>query len=235
MVNKTDNVSPNGKWEFNEDVAMCFENMLERSIPQYEVMRDTTTSLGINTLNTHETKRILDIGCSDGLSLKRYIDQYGHFATYTGIDVSEAMLSKARDRLGDIAKLYNLDLRTNFPDGKYELIQSVLTIQFTPIEYRQQIIQNIYDHLEHRGVFLMVEKVLGNCHELNRLMVDEYYQMKKLNGYTTEQIERKKLSLEGVLVPVTSSWNIDLLCQAGFKKIDTYWRWMNFVGYIAIR
>lgn len=28
-----DNVKPGEKWEFNEDVAACFANMLERSIP----------------------------------------------------------------------------------------------------------------------------------------------------------------------------------------------------------
>ena len=35
--------------------------------------------------------------------------------------------------------------------------------------------------------------------------------MKQLNGYTLEQIERKRQSLEGVLVPVTNDWNINLL------------------------
>jgi tRNA (cmo5U34)-methyltransferase len=43
------------------------------------------------------------------------------------------------------------------------------------------------------------------------------------------------LSLEGVLVPVTSDWNIDLLKQAGFRQIDVFWKWMNFVGYIAFK
>ena len=59
--------------------------------------------------------------------------------------------------------------------------------------------------------------------------------MKKQNGYTEEQIERKRLSLEGVLVPVTSDWNIDLLKQAGFRQVDIFWKWMNFVGYIAFK
>lgn len=34
-----DNVSPNGKWEFDSEVARCFANMLERSIPDYRSMR----------------------------------------------------------------------------------------------------------------------------------------------------------------------------------------------------
>ena len=42
-------------------------------------------------------------------------------------------------------------------------------------------------------------------------------------------------SLEGVLVPVTASWNEELLAKAGFKQIDCFWRWMNFAGWIAIK
>jgi tRNA (cmo5U34)-methyltransferase len=66
-------------------------------------------------------------------------------------------------------------------------------------------------------------------------MVDLYYKMKSDNGYSQEQIERKRLSLEGVLVPVTAKWNEELLKQAGFKYIDCFWRWMNFAGWIAIK
>lgn len=81
----------------------------------------------------------------------------------------------------------------------------------------------------------MVEKVLGSTDILNQAMVNNYYEMKKTNGYSEEQIERKRLSLEGVLVPVTSDMNINLLKSAGFRQVDVFWRWMNFVGYIAIK
>ena len=41
-----DNVKPGEKWEFNEDVAACFANMLERSIPDYKSMRALTYKAG---------------------------------------------------------------------------------------------------------------------------------------------------------------------------------------------
>jgi tRNA (cmo5U34)-methyltransferase len=236
----TDNIIPNGKWEFNEDVSQCFEDMLARSIPQYDVMRDAVFSLGVKILDKHKVKNILDIGCSDGLGLERFVRHYGALCRYKGIDVSEPMLEQARKRFEGLIKtnfvsINCMDLRIAFPLDRYSLILSILTIQFIPIEYRQSIIQKIYDHLEPNGALLMVEKVLGNCNELNEIMVDEYLNMKEVNGYTREQIERKRLSLEGVLVPVTSNWNVDLLKQAGFRKIDVFWRWMNFEGYIAIK
>lgn len=241
-----DNVIPGTRWEFDEYVTDCFEDMLERSIPQYSVMRKSVSKLSnaIVSSNKNTDINILDIGCSDGLmikSLKENIDCLNKNITYTGIDVSEPMLKKAKHRFLDeilnrTVQIYNCDLRTDFPSGNYDLITSCLSIQFTPIEYRQHIIQNVYNSLnQSNGVFIMVEKVLGNTDSLNRLFIDTYYDMKRENGYSDEQIERKRLSLEGVLVPVTNSWNIELLKQAGFRQVDVFWRWMNFVGYIAIK
>ena len=47
-------------------------------------------------------------------------------------------------------------------------------------------------------------------------MVDLYYQLKAANGYSSDAIERKRLSMEGVLVPVTARWNEELLRTTGF-------------------
>ena len=215
--------------------------MLSRSIPQYNVMRSSVVSL-VGSISEIEGLRdfsLLDIGCSDGLMLKSIIEKY-NTGKYVGIDVSEPMLNKARSRFKDeidcgAVAIQNCDLRHDFPTGEYNFITSILSIQFTPIEYRQDIIQNVYDSLLPSGAFIFVEKVLGNTSLLNNLFIKEYYAMKSDNGYTDDQISRKRLSLEGVLVPVTNNWNLDLLNQVGFRQVDIFWRWMNFCGYVAIK
>lgn len=242
-------VYTNGKWEFDSNVADCFEDMLERSIPQYDVMRDSVATLAFDIVNNlgcnDRTINILDIGCSDGLMIERMNNKFNAISDtriqFTGIDTSDPMILKAKHRmLNEVidgrVNISKCDLRVDFPSGIFDVITSVLSIQFTPIEYRQKIIQNIYNNLStNNGCLLMVEKVLGNTDKLNQLFVKNYYDMKLENGYSQEQIDRKKLSLEGVLVPVTSDWNVDLLKQAGFRQVDVFWRWMNFVGYIAIK
>lgn len=239
-----DNVQPGDKWEFDKAVADCFEDMLSRSIPQYEIMRESVVSLAHDMIYNDVKKEnfsILDIGCSDGLMIERLVERLGNKGYYTGCDISEPMLKKAKyrflDRILDHqVVIKKCDLRDDFPEGFFDVITSVLSIQFIPIEYRQAVIQKVYDRLcPKNGCFIMVEKVLGNTDKLNKLFVKNYYDMKSKNGYSQEQIERKRLSLEGVLVPVTNDWNIDLLKQAGFKQVDVFWRWMNFVGYIAIK
>ena len=243
-----DNVVPGDKWEFDESVAECFEDMLSRSIPQYEVMRNAVVSLAYKPIidAKKKTASFLDIGCSDGLMIERLI-AYGRERIkdypecnydYLGVDVSEPMILKAKNRFSDNRRvdIQNRNVCTDFPKDFFDVVTSVLAIQFTPIEYRQSIVKSVYDSLSYKdGIFIMVEKVLGNSATLNNMFVDTYYDMKRKNGYSQEQIDRKRLSLEGVLVPVTNDWNIDLLKQAGFRQVDVFWRWMNFVGYVAIK
>jgi tRNA (cmo5U34)-methyltransferase len=108
-------------------------------------------------------------------------------------------------------------------------------MQFTPIEYRQRIVRDVWRHLAQNGAFIMVEKILGATADLDALLVDRYYQMKRESGYTQEEIDRKRLALEGVLVPMTAGWNEELLAQAGFAQVDCFWRWMNFAAWVALK
>ena len=230
---------PDDKWEFNSGVANCFEDMLQRSIPQYDIMRNSVIYLSAHFLDKTNFC-LLDLGCSDGLGTQDFITKYGAHGKYTLVDCSEPMLDKARERYSGwvqtrVVDIMNMDLRKEFPKGVYDIILVELTLMFTPINYRQRIIQNIYDHLKSGGVVFIVEKVLGESALINDLLVEEYHDLKRNNGYSDEQIERKTLALEGVQVPVTNSWNMEMLKQAGFRQIDVFWRWANFVGYIAIK
>lgn len=229
-----DNTNPKGKWTFDSDVALVFDDMLSRSIPQYDVMRNAVTQIGAKY--AIDDTYIIDLGCSRGKALKPFVDLLpnNHFL---GIEISEPMALAARAEFNGNERVIirQDDLRHCFPSESASVMLSILTLQFIPIEYRQQIIENIYNGLIEGGALILVEKVLGNTARINQNMVDIYYQLKANNGYSQNQIERKRLSLEGVLVPVTSKWNEDLMYQAGFKYVDSFWRWMNFVGWIAIK
>ena len=43
MDSMRDEAEPGAQWEFDAEVTQAFEDMLERSIPQYAVMRDLVT------------------------------------------------------------------------------------------------------------------------------------------------------------------------------------------------
>ena len=224
----------NGKWEFDENVTKVFGDMLSRSIPDYDMMRELVFKIGKNFIKEGST--IVDMGCSNGLSVESFVKAFPLNYFYL-FDVSKPMLEACRKRFGDypLVFVWDNDLREGIPMDDIDLALSILTLQFTPIEYRQNILQDVYDKLNEGGAFILVEKVLGNSAQIDNLFVKEYYDMKKDNGYTQEQIANKRKSLEGVLVPLTASFNEHLLHQVGFKYVDCFFRCLNFSGWIAIK
>jgi tRNA (cmo5U34)-methyltransferase len=226
---------PEGKWQFDAEVTTIFEDMLQRSIPQYEVMRKAVTDIAVQY--AADGSYIVDLGCSRGDAIASCIDSIGDRCQYLGIDISLPMVEAAQVRFKDSSvRIENFDLRSGYPSiNNACIVLSILTIQFTPIEYRQRIVRDIFKSLHPGGVLILVEKVLGNTADIDKTMVDLYYALKGEHGYSSYEVERKRLSLEGVLVPVTAKWNEELLRNAGFEQIDTFWRWMNFAGFLAIK
>jgi len=235
-----DEVVPGAKWQFDGAVTDAFDDMLKRSVPDYDRMRELCFQVGRPHVDTLACSHVLDLGCSRGEALVRFVDTFGAANRFIGVDVSEPMLAAARERFDGMIKagvvqIANMDIRDRFPVGKFSLTLAILTIQFTPIEHRQKLLRHIFKSTLPGGAFIMVEKVLGATHEIDAAFVDCYYDEKRANGYTQEQIDRKRLALEGVLVPVTAAWNEDLLKGAGFRQVDCFWRHLNFAGWLAVK
>ncbi|MFJ9352465.1 methyltransferase domain-containing protein [Streptomyces sp. NPDC101237] len=233
-----DQTVPQGRWTFDEGVTRVFDDMLARSIPQYEVMRHAVFSCGSQFVRPGST--IVDCGASRGEAIAPFVDALQSQGRFVCLEASEPMADALRQRFAascesGSVQVHQQDMKSFYPDVSADLTLAVLTLQFIPIEHRQRIIQQIYEHTAPGGALILVEKVLGADSELNNLMVKLYHQHKLQHGYSREDIDRKALSLEGVLVPVTARWNVELLQQAGFQRIDCFWRWMNFSAWIAVK
>lgn len=245
-------------WEFNAAVTDVFDEMLNRSIPQYEIMREAVLEVGTSFVRPGTV--IIDLGTSRGEALAPLIKRFGAACEYIGVETSKPMAEAFKARFADwmkhepgvasIVRLFEFDLRVQFPfDGLSRsvataptalpqmatLVQSILTLMFTPINYRQKIVRQAYEVLQPGGAFILVEKVLGEGWYIDALQVAMYHEMKKRNGYSREEIDRKRLALEGIQVPVTARWNEELLRNAGFTQVDCFWRWMNFAAWVAIK
>ena len=59
-----DNIVAGDKWKFNDEVTDVFDEMLERSIPDYFGMRRNTTELALRFAQPGTS--IVDLGCSRG-------------------------------------------------------------------------------------------------------------------------------------------------------------------------
>ena len=141
----------------------------------------------------------------------------------------------ARELAEGTVTLHDLDLRHAYPDVDATLTLAVLTLQFVPLDERERVVRDVYDHTRPGGAFVLVEKVRGTTDTTDLLLVDLYHGLKRAHGYGEEEIERKRLSLEGVLVPASADWNEALLTEAGFSDVECFWRCLNFAGWVAIK
>ncbi|HBM22222.1 MAG TPA: hypothetical protein DD411_01475, partial [Alcanivorax sp.] len=84
-------------FDFGESTARVFDDMLDRSIPQYGELQRMIGELAGEFATPGS--RVYDLGCSTGLTLKSLDRTVDPGATLVGVDYSPAMLEKARDNL----------------------------------------------------------------------------------------------------------------------------------------
>jgi tRNA (cmo5U34)-methyltransferase len=232
-----DQVNPQGKWAFDADVAAVFDNMLARSIPQYDEMRRLVYDLGARFVQ--KGTDIIDLGCSRGAALQPFVDRFGADNRYIGLDESQPMLDACRERFkheihAGLVDVRNHDLRSGLPPLMPSLTLAVLTLQFVPVEYRQHVVADVFDRTRPGGAMIVVEKTLAPDAATDALFLETYYAMKGDQGYSAKQIATKRKSLEGVLVPLTPEGNEAMLQAEGFR-VSRFWQWCNFSGWIAIK
>ncbi len=236
---------PSGPWAFDDSVTAVFDDMLQRSIPQYDVMRATVHNLARDYVRSGMV--VVDLGASLGEGIASFVAEEAQrdaaeSTRFVAIETAPAMLTELRQRFAaaidtGIVTVLDHDLRGGLPDlsAPASLILSVLTLQFVPMEHRPQVFQAAYDALAPGGAMILVEKVQGSTASIDAQFVGHYLDNKVRNGYTAEEVDRKRLSLEGVLVPMTARWNEEMLHDAGFAEIDCFWRWLNFAGWLALK
>ncbi len=229
------------KFEFDETVASVFDDMLNRSIPFYDEIHKIILDILEYTFHNNDT--IYDLGCSTGTTLT-LLHNFLKFKKNTsrfkliGIDNSMPMIKKAKIKLQQ-NKITNTKLMCSDLE-KIKLSTSGMiimnyTLQFIPEKKRETLIKTIFDSLREGGIFIFSEKIISNNENINDLLTTLYYNFKKRNGYSEIEIAQKREALENVLIPLAPNSQIELLKNAGFKKVETIFRWYNFASFIGIK
>lgn len=223
------------QFEFDEEVASVFDDMLGRSVPFYDEMLSLTTAFAIKYLKDGSV--VYDLGCSTATTLINIANNTTYNLELVGIDTSSAMLDRAKSKTkayGHEITFLNDDIfNVEFKNSK--VVISNYTLQFIRPLQREKLIKKIYDSLEEGGVFIFSEKVITEDKFLNKQFIDEYYKFKKTQGYSEFEISQKREALENVLIPYTYDENKNMILDAGFKNFDCIFKWINFGTFIAIK
>jgi tRNA (cmo5U34)-methyltransferase len=227
-------------FSFNEQVAEVFDDMLDRSVPFYREVIQTTAALIRHSVQPEA--RIVDLGCSTGstlLELSRLLADMK--LQFIGLDQAPAMLEKAQRKAEMFTKAIEFRQQDLTAPDLSQQIQGAevllcnYTMQFIRPLLRQDFVRKLYASLPPQGLLILSEKIISSNTLLNRKFINIYHEFKREQGYSELEIAAKREALENVLIPFTVEENLDLLRTSGFTTVELHFRWINFASFVAVK
>jgi tRNA (cmo5U34)-methyltransferase len=223
------------QFEFNEEVAVVFDDMLFRSVPYYKEAQNITEFFALKQLT--DGGLLYDLGSSTASLLLNIRAKLKTDARLVGLDNSKAMLIQARKK----CEAYNANIELvdadilEFDYEEADVFVSNYTLQFIRPLVREELVKKISSSLKKDGVFIFSEKVISHHSKLNKDLIECYYDFKKEQGYSAFEIMQKREALENVLVPYSEEENIKMAKNCGFSHCEVVFRWANFATFIALK
>lgn len=225
-------------FKFGSHVANVFDDMVNRSVPFYGEMQRMMAELAAD--HAVEGTDVYDLGCSTGTTLIGMNTLVNPSIRFIGVDESQEMLDKCRSKLQEANftrpfELRTADLNKGIAIENASVVVLCLTLQFVRPIHRERLVRDIYSGLNPGGVLILVEKILAEETSFNRDFIRYYYNYKRRNNYSELEISQKREALENVLIPYKLSEDITLLRDQGFSHCETFFKWYNFAGMIAVK
>lgn len=212
-----------------------FDNHINQSIRHYSDLWNDVLSM--SQYFVEDYTNVVDIGCSTGKLLKAMIAQntFAPAASYIGVEVEPDFYDVLDEDERNIPNLHyeKIDIRS-FHFGNCSLVTSIFTLQFMPQRDRQDVIDCIYNGLQKGGAFIFAEKTVSESARIHEIRTFTYYDFKR-ESFTTDDIMDKERTLRHMMKPNTRSELIDMVTNAGFEHVDSFWQNHAFTGFIAIK
>lgn len=227
-----------GDFQFDARVTRVFDDMINRSVPCYDLVQSIMVTMAQHYYQMGTV--VYDLGCSLAETSLRLASVLSADAQIIGIDKSPAMVEAARAEVAEQGydkqiTIKEGSIKDELPVASASVVIISLTLQFVrPLE-REKIIKNACNALRPGGVLLVFEKTLLADPDLNRLFIDKYYAFKVGNGYSDEEVLRKRLALENVLIPFTIEENLRMIAGAGFGSAHSFFQWLNFSAFMGVK
>ena len=225
----------NSAWNFKGSVAKNFQSHISRSIPIYSKGQELVTQ--VSDFFIKKDSICYELGCSTGaltnLLAKRHVLKKQ--VKFVGIDIEKDMIRQANKKKSNSNIKFVCDDVAKYKLKKSDLIISYYTTQFIRLSDRQIFLKKIFSSLKWGGAFILFEKVRARDARFQDMTAELYNEFKLDNGYSPTEIFNKARSLKGVLEPFSTKGNCELLDRAGFKDYMTIFKYICFIGFLAIK
>jgi tRNA (cmo5U34)-methyltransferase len=209
-----------------DNAAQAYDKDRKAIIPNFDVYYGTLVQLA-NTDDKYP--RILDLGAGTGLLTQLLWEKHpqGQFQL---VDMAPEMLNIAKNRFsghGNFEYINEDYLKYDF-DGLFDMIVSSLSIHHLNHQDIKSLYQKAFNHLKPDGLFLNADEVIApNPH------CEETYQKNWMDVIDQANLEEedKTVILERMKFdnPATLENNLKWLKDAGFKEVDVFYKYYNFV------
>ena len=208
--------------------------MISRSVPGYQQILEMLPT--ITRQFKYENANYYDLGCSLGAGMLAMSEGLkDQKSTLIGVDNSSAMIEQARENLSGLnAELLEQDLlKADINNAAMVLMN--FTLQFIPIEQRDNAIKNIHTGLLNGGALILSEKIKFDDAKTNQTLINIHHQYKADQGYSQLEIAQKRDAIENVLIPETLNAHVKRLKLAGFSVITPWVQNLQFISILAIK
>ena len=229
----------NKSWAFNKNVSLSFDSHVRQSVPFYEIFQKDIARYSEWFLKENAT--IYDLGCSTGQTIK-YITQLNidTKVKINAIDNSKTMVKIAKKNLSKI-KNKNIQVKVVYGDvnklqfKKNNLIYSILLMPFLSKQNQINLLKKSYKSLKSGGGFICINKIQSSNSHFQDIFNQLYFDFKKSKKISEKDILKKAKSLRSVMTLNTQDEEIKILNKIGFKKVEVFFKYLNFIGIIAIK
>lgn len=218
-------------WTFSAGVVKVFDEHVRNSVPLYDLFQKEIASMSVYF--SQKNSNIIDIGTSTGSLISLLMNYNSHRnVNFIGIDVEPDMIEECKTRHPEINFQVLDAVECDYTNAS--VVTSMLTLQFMEHSKRKEVLKRIYNQMNLNGALFIVEKVRSVDVEIHDIYSDLYYDFKREKFNCTEILDKNQ-SLRGVMKPITTNENIEMLESIGFKKVDIFMKINNFVGILAIK
>lgn len=229
-----------GKFEFDAEVTAIFQNMAERSIPNYALAHQLHARMLKGILLPGDA--VLDVGASRGAFLETLGNEGFSDLDYLAIDSSQPMCDALEARkTGDLARVGYINVRcmdAASPDfmsllksRKFRVICCYYVLQFLQPHEQFRVLGALIESLVPGGVLLVGQKA-KHYGKLGVASHEQYIQWRMSNGYTREEIEAKTAALRGSMFPMDDEEVRHFLSYRSFNVVETT-RHLMFSTFMA--
>lgn len=222
-------------FQFDKRVVEVFPDMIQRSVPGYQMI---ISAIGLLAARFSQDNSICyDLGCSLGaasMAMREKIKAKN--CHIIAVDNSKAMVKQFQEHLTAKVgiEIICADVR-EIEIKNASVVVLNFTLQFIPLEDRLAFLQGIYQGLLPNGLLVLSEKLKFADDKQQQLQTDMHHAFKKAQGYSDLEISQKRSALEKVLIPETFYQHQQRLHQAGFKSVNVWFQYFNFVSMTALK